>query len=153
VDAEVVGIDGTVTWREIKYFKYCEGSEREHIYANLQHLIRHDKAEGLADAFQTFTEREIYLNPLKIRNWNRVIAWMAQSRELGLGREGQVVLALVRRRKQVRFEEVLAVGEKDRAGLFAAALFREVQKGTIASDLERAPLSRYSLFFRREGEA
>lgn len=150
VDVEVVDIDGTVTWREIKYLKHREINEREYACETWQFLNK--MADGVADNFQVLTEKEIYLNPVRIRNWNRIVAWIAQARELSLGKEGQAVLALIRRRKQVRFEEMLTIGEKDRAGLFAAALFREVQKGTVESDLERAPLSPHSLFFQRKEE-
>lgn len=152
VDVEVVDIDGTVTWREIKYLKHREINERKHAYGTWELLIQNKMADELADNFQILAEKEIYLNPVRIRNWNRIVAWIAQARELSLGKEGQAVLALIRRRKQVRFEEMLTIGEKDRAGLFAAALFREVQKGTVASDLERAPLSPHSLFFQRKEE-
>ena len=155
VDAEVVDVGGTVTWREIKNVKpheISEQSKRENTRAHLLLLIQKDTAEGLADDFKILTEEEVYSNPMRIKNWNRVISWMAQAREFDLNKERRATLALIKKKRKIRFGEVLEIDQGRRAGLFGAALFAEVQKGVIKSDMERAPLSRHSLFYLREDE-
>lgn len=150
VDAEVTNIEGEIIWREIKYFKSRGKFESTH--ASLEKIIQADLADGLADNLQILTENEIYLNPIRIRNWNRIVPWIAQCREFNLDKKRHTVLLLIKKRKKLRFSEILEIGEISQAGLYAAAIFKEVQVGSVASDLNEAPLSRHSVFFQQEGK-
>lgn len=144
VDAEVVDLDGAITWREVKYLRSLENGLDAR--SELQLKIQRELAAGWAANHEIYTEREIYENPIKIRNWNRAISWIAQAREFPLAEESREVFGLIQKKGSVSFLDVLKLGDSETASLFAAALFKLVQKGKCSGDLDQVPLSSHSRF-------
>lgn len=148
VDAEVTLRSGAVVWREVKSSADVEEGAQNR--ANLQLLIQLRAAESVAAQHQLFTEREIYAQPQRIHNWLRIIPWLAQARDWPLHEYGNEVAALVRARGSVVLEDVLSLGQGPEQALYGAALFRAVQYGLIASQLDVLPMTRNSRFFSLE---
>ena len=150
VDAEVVDLDGSITWREVKYLKSLESGQDAR--SELQIRIQRELAAGWTANHEIYTEREIYKNPTKIRNWNRVISWIAQAREFPLVKESRDVFFFIQKKGSVKFSDVLRLGDSETAALFAAALFKLIQKGKLYGDLDQVPLSPHSRFSKSGAE-
>ena len=144
VDAEITLRSGTVVWREIKRSEDVENGATGR--SNLQLLIQIRAAEGVAARHELLTEKEIYANPLRIRNWMRIVPWIAQAREWPLLENASKVAALMRRKVHVTLGEVLDLGDGRDNALYAAALFRAVQRGCYDSDLDEHSLTIRSVF-------
>lgn len=145
VDAEVTKRSGVVEWREVKRSEdVAHGAKTR---ANLQILIQ-IKAAGLVAAHhEVFTEREIFLSPQRIHNWMRIIPWLAQARDWPLYDFSIEVAALLNARGEVRFDEVLSLGDGQNNALYGAALLHAVQNGAFQSDLNELPFSQRSRFY------
>lgn len=91
--------------------------------------------------FVVMTEQEIYRNPVLIRNWNRVVPYLAQVRDVPLQNYIRSVAALIKSERIVSLRKVLNMGAADESAFYAAAAFRAEQKGILYSDLDSLPLS------------
>jgi hypothetical protein len=96
------------------------------------------------------TEKDVFANELLIRNWHRVLPWLAQVRALPLQLQLKTVRALACRREVLTLAEILALAEDDESAVFAAAAFKGVQRGLFTCDLDVRPLSLDTLIFSRE---
>jgi len=144
VDAEVTLKSGAVVWREVKNSEdVTHGSIGR---ANLQLLIQIKAAEGVSARHELLTEKEIYACPQRIRNWMRILPWIAQARAWPLHEYASRVAGLLRRQTNVTLGEVLELGDGANRALYAAALFKAMQSGSYASDLNEQPLSLWSRF-------
>jgi hypothetical protein len=148
VDAEVQTKNGEVTWREVKYSG--DLAEGEANRANLQILIQQQAARDTAVRHEVLTEKEIFACPQRIRNWHRVMVWLAAAREWALHDYATKVAILMRRHGRIEFHEALSLGDTEHASLYGAALLQEVQRGTFRSDLEARPLTARSIFYAPE---
>ena len=148
VDAEVVNRDGVVSWREVKYKNSLRNDDNQRL--QLQTVIHRGAPHQWAANHQVFTEIEIYENPVRIRNWNRIVAWMAQARDFPLITERKKLLTIFGAKRSLNLADILALGDRSTAPLFAAAAFKLVQAATLDSDLDQAPLSLHSVFSRGE---
>lgn len=146
VDAEIELQVGVHIWREVKSSTDLESDATTR--ANLQLLIELQAATELAARHEVVTEKDIYACPQRIHNWLRIVPWLAQAREWTLIDFQNDVAALINARRHVTLDEVRVLGPPDRAALYLAALFRSVQQGRFASDLNELPLSPQSLFYR-----
>ena len=146
VDAEVHLVGGQIIWREIT--RADEIANHADARATLPVLAQ--LAAGDAQnvpAHDLWTEKEIFACPQRIHNWLRIVPWLAQAREWPLHVYAQRVASLLDRCQCVTLEDVLALGEHGEDALYAAALFRGVQHGRYASDLDTRPLGAASRFF------
>lgn len=148
VNAEVIDNSGALIWHEVKASRALERSNA--VRTGLQLVIQQKKSVGWPSEHRVFTELDIYANPLRIRNWNRVISWMAQARHFPLLEERRQVFEVIRKKRSIVLAEVLSLVTEERRGLAAAALFKAVQEGRVQSDLDIAPLSLRSVFFLSE---
>lgn len=144
VDAELTLSNGTVVWREVKCSEDVENGATGR--ANLQLLIQIKAAEAVAARHELITEKEIYANPMRIRNWMRIVPWLAQAREWPLHAYVSEVAALMRTRGNVVLADVLNLGDSRDSAIYAAALFRAVQRGRYGNDLAERPLTSRSVF-------
>ncbi len=148
VDAEVKKRDGQHQWREVKSSEsLVQGKDAR---ASLQILVQ-QKAAGLAGVEHVvFTEKVIYANPIRIRNWFNLIPWIAQVRYIPIRAQGNEVAAFINAKRRVSFREVLELGAYEDRGLYAAALLKGVQSGAFQSDLNERPFCAQSSFFLHE---
>lgn len=148
VDAEVQFKSGEVVWREVKFSE--DLAEGEANRASLQILIQQQAAKDAAVRHEVLTEKEIFACPQRIRNWHRVVAWLAAAREWALHDYALEVAALIRRLGRIEFREALALGDAEHSPLYGAALLQEVQRGSFHSDLDVRPFTARSTFHARE---
>jgi len=144
VDAEVRLKTGEVIWREVKHSS--DLAEGEANRANLQILIQQQAAKDAAARHEVLTEKEIFACPQRIRNWHRVIVWLAAAREWALHDYAIDVATLMRRHGRIEFREALSLGDSEHASLYGAALLQEVQRGAFHSDLDVRPFTPSSIF-------
>ncbi len=148
-DAIVTLITGEVQYREIKSSEEMAAAPQTR--AGPQLAIQAQVAAEDRALHVVLTEREIFANAVLIRNWNRVVPWLAQVRDVALNNHFREVAALVRDRGAITLSDVLALGEDANAALFAGAAFKGVQRGLFASDLDTQALSLHTRF--AEGRA
>lgn len=150
VDAEITLQGGTVVWREIKRSEDVQHGAQGR--ANLQLMVQLRAAEKVCARHELLTEKDIFANPMRIRNWLRIIPWLAQARAWPLQQYLGAVSTLLKRRGLVTLEQVLELGNDDDATcpLYAAALFKTLQSGGYGHDLNERPLSLNTIFFRHE---
>lgn len=108
VTAEVVDNKGSTTWREVKASQALERSNSYRMELRLS--IQRRISDEWPTEHAVFTELEIYANPQRIRNWNRVIAWLSQARQFPLVEERHRIIKLIRERRRVSLGEVLSLG-------------------------------------------
>lgn len=145
VDAEVVLKSGEVVWREVKCSEDIEQGAANR--ASLQILVQLQAAKDAAVTHEVLTEKEIFANPQRIRNWHRIVAWLAATREWALHDYSTEVAILMRRHGRVEFRHVLALGKPEEAPLYGSALLYQVQRGSYCSDLDDKPFTPRSLFY------
>ena len=145
VDAEVQLKSGEVVWREVKFSE--DLAEGEANRASLQILIQRQAANDAAVRHEVLTEKEIFACPQRIRNWHRVVAWLAAAREWALHDYALEVAGLIRRFGRIEFREALALGDAEHAALYGAALLQEVLRGSFHSDLDVKPFTPRSIFY------
>ena len=138
-DAIVTFMTGMTQYREVKPRAELEVASETRVGPQLALQARIASADNAEHV--VLTEEEIYANPVLIRNWHRIVPWLAQARDVALNNHVREVAALVRGEGAVSLGEVLALGQGDDAALFAAAAFRGIQKGLFASDLDLMPFS------------
>ncbi len=148
IDAELRLHDGTIVWRSVRSASSVDKSAA--VLANLQLLVDHRTHKDLPARLEVVTEREVYAQPERIRNWNRVLPWIAQARELPLHEYGNEVATLLHTRREIRLSDVMALGDERTQALYVAALFHGLQYGSFQSDLNEQHLSTRSRFFVRE---
>ncbi len=93
-DAVVTLISGEVEYREVKPSDVLADPELGR--ADTQLTARDAIAVYEGGSHVVMTEREIYANPLFIRNWNRVLPWLSQVRDMALDEHFKIVRKLVR---------------------------------------------------------
>jgi len=148
VDAEIRLVDGTVVWRSVRSTSSVRKVSAAR--ANLEHLIAQRAHKDLPARIETWTEQEIYAQPVRIQNWNRLLAWVAQARQWPLHELGNEVAILLHTHAEVLLQDVLSLGKDDHKGLYVAALLQGVQYGRFGSDLHEQPFSMRSRFYLTE---
>lgn len=148
VDAELQLRSGGVVWREVKYSDDLAAGAANR--ASLQILVQQQAAQDAAVTHQVITEKEIFANPQRIRNWHLIIPWLASAREWALHDYSTEVALLVRRHGRIEFRHALALGAPEKSGLYGAALLRLVQVGRLSSDLDDRPFTPRSVFFQAD---
>ncbi|WUR16023.1 hypothetical protein E7V67_013240 [[Empedobacter] haloabium] len=139
MDATVTHLDGSIEWRRVKF----AGAETDENSSAATELARSVAASDRAGVKYTlWIEDVIRRNPILLANWRRAIAWLAAAREHSLA-PYQVELG-----RKLRAEGSLTLGQIELLfgeasfALYAAAVFRELQRGTYVSNLHEAQLSR-----------
>lgn len=131
-------VDAVITYftgaKECRYVRYSE---------NLN--LENEDTSGIAycdepTPYCVINEIEIFANPTLIRNWHRVVPWIAQARDTPLRRYTAEVMSLLRN-GSATLSKIINLGHKGDEAYFAAAAFRGVQLGFIVSDLDTRPLS------------
>ncbi len=95
------------------------------------------------------TEREIFANELLIRNWNRVLPWLAQVRDIPLDEHLKAVRRLVDKAGAICLADAVNLGEADESAVFGAAALKGVQTGLFVSDLGVRPFGEGTLIASR----
>jgi hypothetical protein len=148
VDAEIKFKSGEVVWREVKYSRDIELGAANR--ASLQILVQQQAAKDAAVRHEVLTEKEIFACPQRIRNWHRIVPWLAQAREWALHDYAIEVAMAMRREGRMEFREALLLGKPEEGALYGAALLHEVQRGKFCSDLDVEPFSPRSFFYVRD---
>lgn len=148
VAAELQLKTGEVVWRELT--SSTDLAKGEAIRKNLQFLIQQQAFNNAPVRHEVLTETEIFACPQRIRNWHRVLPWLAAVRDWALHDYAIDVATLIRRHGRVEFREALALGNSEAASLYGAALLQGVQHGAFLSDLDRMPFTPRSTFYVRE---
>ena len=142
VDAVITYRDGSLEWRQVRF----AGSERD-VQSPLTHQLneRVAAARHAGVAYRLWTEETIRRNAIRLANWRRAIAWMAAARDRSL------VAYQDELRRALRSESVLTLGQIEAKfgeasfGLYAAAAFGELQRGTYISNIDEMPLSLHTV--------
>lgn|GEM_PF-3580420 len=144
LDAELVRRSGDVVWREVKSSEDVTVGAKGR--ANIQ-LMAQAKAAGLLNAaHEVVTEVEIFAQPQRILNWVQILPWINQCQSVALEDAKKTVLALVRRRKEISFQQLKEHAGAEQYPFVAAALFSLVQYGIVQSDLDTKPFTLRSRF-------
>lgn len=145
VDAEVHLADGTIVWRCVRS---SEASRKlSASLSSIKVLIEQRVHRDLPVRIEIWTDHEIYAQPQRIQNWNRLVPWLAQAREWPLHQFGNEVAALLHSRHELLLRDVMAIGDEEQRALYVAALLHGVQFGHFQSDLNERPWSMRSRFF------
>ncbi len=95
------------------------------------------------------SEKEIYSNMTLIRNWNRIIPYIAQVRDIPLQNYYIPLTAKIKLDGIISLESILFKIPEDELAFTIAALFKAVQKGILYSDVDIRPFSKKTLFWMR----
>lgn len=147
VDAEVKLVDGTGVWRCVRRSDTKSQAPVDAAITNLQLLITHRTHKDLPQRMELWTEKEVFAQPQRIQNWNRVLPWVAQAREWPLHEAGNEVATLLHTRREVILRDVMALGDEKHQALYIAALLHGAQRGHFQSDLNERPWGLRSRFF------
>lgn len=129
--------DAVITYasgaREGRYVRVVEGLD-----------FQEEEKKGVAYydepiSYVVLNENDIYSNPTLLRNWSRILPWIAQVRDIPLNNYISQVLSVLRHRSGT-IGDVMQMGGAESA-YFVAAAFRGVQLGLFVSDLDTKPLS------------
>jgi hypothetical protein len=150
VSAEVTYKSGEIVWRDVKPSE--ELATGQATRANLQLIIQTRATASAVARHEVFTEKEIYANPTRIRNWHRVVHWIAAARSWALHDFSNQIALTLRVRGRAELRELLSLGTPSQASLYGAALFEQVQRGIYSSDLSERPLSPRSVFATIRGQ-
>lgn len=153
VDVEIVMLNGDVIWRHVCAADKAAAARgaQSQLHLLLQAGCMPDGAP--TPRLETLTHEDMLAAPERIRNWHAVAAWLAAGRDWALTEEQLQVAALIRSKRRVEFQEVLALGEgTERGDLYGVALFRSLQAGAYRSNLFDAPFSMRT-FFAEKPEA
>lgn len=145
IHAEVVCKDGVSTWRTIVENEISD--DALNFGNNIRSIINNPIFEYRVDRHEFISEKQIYVNEQRICNWLRVIPWMAQARDWPLEQYGNLVLIALRSKRVVQLAEVQALGTDSEIPLYTAALFTQVQRGRVGSNMDEEPLTPRSQFF------
>ena len=147
LDAELVRRSGVVVWREVKSSEdLAVGAQGR---ANSQ-LMAQAKAAGMLNAVhEVLTEKEIFSQPQRILNWINILPWISQCQTVSLDDAKKNVLQLLRKRKEISFQQLKEHAGTEAYPFMAAALFSLVQNGFARSDLDTKPFTLRSRFFDR----
>lgn len=138
VDAVITYNDGSVEWRRIRF----AGKERDDVSDVALKLDEHIAAAKQAGVtYKLWTEETIRRNPLLLGNWRRAIAWMAAARDRPLSAYQEELHRALRAKSALTFAQIETMFGEPSFGLYAAAAFSGLQRGTYVSDLDVAPLS------------
>ena len=139
VDATITHLDGGVEWRRVK-FAGAESDENTPAATEFGRCVA--AANGAGVKYTLWVEDVIRRNLVLLANWRRAIAWLAAAREHSLA-PYQLELG-----RNLRAEGTLTLGQIESLygeasfALYAAAVFRELQRGTYVSNLHETQLSR-----------
>jgi hypothetical protein len=138
LDASVQLSNGRTQWREVKSSNEVEQgvNNRAHLQKLIQEVASHQEGVDYA----RLTENELCAQPHRLRNWNRIIPWIAQAREWPLVEEKGSVLHLMKQEGSISYGELFQLlvskyGSRF-ASLYIAGTFDLVSKGKISSDLD-----------------
>ena len=143
--------NGDVVWRHLCAANSTIATEQKR--SNLQLLLQCSYTEKKIPMpiVEVLTHDEMLASPQRIRNWHRVAAWLAAGRDWGLTQEQLEVAALIRSKKRVEFQEVLALGKAtERADLYGVAILRSLQAGAYCSNLFDAPFTTRTVFTEKQ---
>lgn len=143
VDAELIRAGKTI-WREVKP-RNAEGVAD--LRSNLQLLIQMKAAAGMAACHELVTEEQICAQPHRIQNWQLVQRLLGEARYWELADYQNAVALLLRSKGSITLDEALALGDSRNSGLFAAGLFRGVQRGQFQGDIDQRPLTALTVFY------
>ncbi|NMG30623.1 hypothetical protein [Aromatoleum evansii] len=89
-----------------------------------------------------YTEAEILANPLRIVNWQRVIAWLSAARCYPLRPLQVEISALLHARDCASVKDIQSLGAGALGSCYVAAAFKGVQDGLYWADLDDRPLNK-----------
>ena len=163
-DADVVDVDyaPTLSFPELDglplaaIVQYGGGMMQWHQLTNASEIRSTQSSDLIAGAakhagarLRLVDQEEIYRNQQWLWNWKRVIAWMAAARGTTLVPFTNQIAAFIDRRGSATLGEVAQLGSDESFPLFAAAVFRLVQRGALQSNLDEHPLSMFTEFVTR----
>jgi hypothetical protein len=146
-DAVVTMSSGMVEYREVK--SSDELADPESGRTDLQLAAQAAIAVYEGGRHVVMTEREIFANEMLIRNWNRVLPWLAQVRDIPLDEHLNAVRRLVESAGAICLADVVNLGEADESAVFGAAALKGVQTGLFLSDLGVRPFGEGTLIASR----
>lgn len=142
VDAVITYRDGSVEWRQVRF----AGRERdEHSAAARQLNERVAAAKSAGVVYTLWTEESIRRNAIRLANWRRAIAWMAAARDRSLVAYRDELEQALRSEDALTFGQIETMFGEASFGLYAAAAFGELQRGTYVSNLDEMPLSLHTV--------
>jgi hypothetical protein len=132
-------------WREVVENK---NSSKDVVRSNLKLLLteRNDKQVH----HEIITGAELARYQIQIRNWHRILPWLAGTRDVELHHHTLIVLTMIRKQQRICFRDLESLDEGGRLAYLQAALFQLVQQGHIGSDLDVREFTRDSRFFLKE---
>ena len=135
IDAEIKMRDDTLVWRRLIH------SEPDS--ADLVEDLRKSIGRGAlakVSSIEVWTFDQLTVNPMRLRNALRVVAWIAGARHWPLAESKRKVLALLERRRIATFDEILALEEGPNRALVGAAGLDMFCNGIVRGDLAEVPL-------------
>lgn len=135
IDAEIRMRDDTMVWRRLIHSE----PDTADLVEDLRKAIGRG-ALAKVSAIEVLTFDELTVNPMRLRNAMRAIAWIAAARHWPLAELKRKVLALLERRRTATFDEVLALEEGPNRALVGAAVLDMLCNGVVRADLAEVPL-------------
>ncbi len=146
VTSVVILQGGDAEWRLVRRSQDLDRDDE------LMRQFAHDskllQASGIR--YRLLTDSEIRASPQQLANWRRIIAWMSAARDYTLVEYRKEVIGLLRKRRVLTLRELEEFAGDAEFPLYAAAVFAELQIGTVHADLMTAALNPATLFSLQE---
>lgn len=142
IDAEIKMRDDTLVWRRLIHSEPDSAGD-------LLEELRKSSGQGVfakVSSIEVWTFDQFTVNPMRLRNALRVVAWIAGARHWPLAESKRKVLALLERRHMATFDEVLSLEEGAQRALVGAAVLDMAFNGVVRSDLAEVPLHSMTQF-------
>lgn len=141
IDVEIQMRDNTLVWRRLIHSE----PDSADLVKDLREAIGRG-ALAKVSSIEVWTFDQLTVNPMRLRNALRAVAWIAGARHWPLAESKRKVLALLERRRMATFDEVLALEEGPNRALVGAAVLDMLCNGVVRGDLAEVPLHAFTQF-------
>lgn len=138
VDVTVDYQDGRTEWRQVRF---AGNESTENSPAAVELSSRIEAAQQVGKSYRLWTEDIVRRNPMLLANWRRVLAWMAAARDRPLSIFRDEIARALKNEGELTLSQIEAMWGEASFGLYTAAAFSELQRGTWVSNLDAVPLS------------
>lgn len=135
IDAEIKMRDDTLVWRRL----INSDPDSADLIDDLRKSIGRG-ALSKVSTIEVLTFEQLTVNPVRLRNALRAVAWIVGARHWPLAESKRKVLTLLERRRFATFDEVLALEVGPNRALVGAAVLDMFCNGVVRGDLAEVPL-------------